>query len=243
MEHIRYSVAACQTDLPNPIERRQMRANTDRMLAMIDSAVAGSAPFLPVRLIVFPEFAHCAPVFETVAELIEKLAVPIPNEHTERLEEKAREHGVYIQSGSMLEVDSKWPGRVFNTTCLIGPEVLLYKYRRVTTWTLNEVPSSPHDLKAYDEPLFPVADTPIGRIGCAICYDWLFPEALRQLTANGAEVLVRVSAYMDPWGATEPMAWWTIVNRCRALENIAYVVAANQGASDSRCKQCFPTRD
>jgi predicted amidohydrolase len=54
---------------------------------------------------------------------------------------------------------------------------------------------------------------------------------MRQLTANGAEVLIRVSAYMDPWGATEPMAWWTIVNRCRALENIAYVVAANQGAS------------
>jgi formamidase len=27
------------------------------------------------------------------------------------------------------------------------------------------------------------------------------------------------------------MAWWTIVNRCRALENTAYVVAANQGAS------------
>jgi hypothetical protein len=27
------------------------------------------------------------------------------------------------------------------------------------------------------------------------------------------------------------MNWWTIVNRCRALENVAYVVAANQGAS------------
>ena len=37
--------------------------------------------------------------------------------------------------------------------------------------------------------------------------------------------------YMDPWGATEPMNWWTIVNRCRALENTAFVVAANQGAS------------
>jgi predicted amidohydrolase len=59
----------------------------------------------------------------------------------------------------------------------------------------------------------------------------LFPEAIRQLAANGAEVLVRVSAYMDPWGATEPMNWWTIVNRCRALENTAFVVAANQGAS------------
>ena len=90
MEHIRYSVAACQTDAPNPIERKQMRANTDRICAMIDSAVAGATPFLPVRLVVFPEFAHAAPVFPTVAELTEKLAVRIPNEHTERLEAKAR---------------------------------------------------------------------------------------------------------------------------------------------------------
>src|SRR3984893_2393159 len=230
MEQIRYSVAACQTDFPNPLDRRAMRANTDRMLSMIDSAVSGSAPFLPVRLVVFPEFAHAAPVFETVAELHEKLAVQIPNEHTERIEQKAREHGVYIQTGSMLEVDSKWPGHVFNTTCLIGPEGMLYKYRKVNTWIPYEVHTSPHDLEGYDEPLFPVADTPIGRIGCAICYDWLFPEAMRQLAANGAEILVRVSAYMDPWGATEPMDWWTIVNRCRAIENIAYVVAANQGA-------------
>jgi hypothetical protein len=36
---------------------------------------------------------------------------------------------------------------------------------------------------------------------------------------------------MDPWGATEPMNWWSLVNRCRALENMAFVVAANQGAS------------
>ena len=45
MEHIRYSVAACQTDMPNPIDRKSMRSNTDRMLSMIDSAVAGAAPF------------------------------------------------------------------------------------------------------------------------------------------------------------------------------------------------------
>src|SRR6266850_2142531 len=105
MEHLRYSVAACQTDMPNPIDRLGMRANTDRMLSMIDSAVAGAAPFLPVRLVVFPEFAHAAPVFPTAAELLEKLAVEIPNEHTERLEQKAKEHDIYIQSGSLLEVD------------------------------------------------------------------------------------------------------------------------------------------
>ena len=90
MEHIRYAAAACQTDLANPVDRPEMRRNTDRMLSMIDSAVAGSAPFLPVRLVVFPEFAHAAPVFPTVAELERTLAVPVPNEHTERLTDKAR---------------------------------------------------------------------------------------------------------------------------------------------------------
>jgi formamidase len=230
-EVIRYAAAACQTDLPNPRGRAEMRASTDRMLAMIDAAVAGSAPFLPVRLIAFPEFAHAAPVYATVAELLDELALPIPNEHTDRLEQKAREHDIYIQSGSMIEGDPRWPGIAFNTSCLIGPRGILYKYRKVNPWIPYEVHASPHDIEDYPDPMFPVADTPIGRIGCAICYDWLFPEAIRQLAANGAEVLVRVSAYMDPWGATEPMNWWTIVNRCRALENMAYVVAANQGAS------------
>ena len=228
---MRYAVAACQTDLANPLGRAGMRANTDRMLAMIDHAVAGSLPFLPVRLVVFPEFAHAAPVYETVGQLLDKLAVPIPNEHTDRLAAKARQHDVFIQSGTMLETDPAWPGVVFNTTCLIGPEGILYRYRKVNPWIPFEVHASPHDLEGYTDELFPVADTAIGRIGCAICYDWLFPEAIRQLAANGAEVLVRVSAYMDPWGATEPMNWWTLVNRCRALENIGYVVAANQGAS------------
>ncbi|MCI0651127.1 MAG: nitrilase, partial [Planctomycetes bacterium] len=65
-------------------------------------------------------------------------------------------------------------------------------------------------------------------------YDWLFPEMTRELVLRGAEVLIRISAYMDPWGATPPMDWWTVVNRCRALENVAYVVAANQGAAAER---------
>ena len=231
MTHLRYAVAACQTDLPNPASRAGMHASTDRMISMIDAAVSGAAPFLPVRLVVFPEFAHAAPVYATVGELLTHLTVPIPNEHTDRLHAKAREHGIYIQSGSMLEEDPKYPGVVFNTTCLIGPEGILSKYRKVNPWIPFEVHSSPHDIPGYDEPLFPVADTPIGRLGCAICYDWLFPEAIRQLAANGAEVLIRVSAYMDPWGATEPMNWWTLINRTRAIENMAYVVAANQGAS------------
>ncbi len=113
---------------------------------------------------------------------------------------------------------------------LIGPQGILSKYRKVNPWIPWEVHASPHDLPGYAENPFPVADTEIGRIGVAICYDWVFPETIRQLAFNGAEVLVRVSAYMDPWGATPPMDWWTLFNRARAAENTAYVVAANQGA-------------
>jgi predicted amidohydrolase len=228
---LRYAAAACQTDFPNPADRTGIKPHVDRMLEMVDMAVEGYAPFLPVKLLVFPEFAHAAPVYHSAADLLAKLAVPIPNEHTERYVAKAAEHEVWIQTGTFLESDERWPGVVFNTTCLVGPGGLLAKYRKANPWIPWEVHASPHDLPGYDEDPFPVVDTPIGKLGAAICYDWLFPEVLRQLTANGAEVLIRVSAYMDPWGATAPMDWWTVVNRCRAIENVAWVVAANQAAS------------
>lgn len=229
-EMLQYNASAIQVSNRNPEDRTGMQENTVRMLELAEMAVAGSKPFLPVRFIVFPEFAHAAPVYKDAATLRKKLGIEIPNWHTEKMVEKARELNVYIQMGTMLEIDPAYPGALFNTSCLVGPEGILYKYRKVNTWIPFEVHTSPHDIKDYREEMFPVAETEIGRIGTAICYDWLFPEALRQLTANGAEILARVSAYMDPFGATEPNSWWTIVNRCRALENIAYVIAANQGA-------------
>ena len=39
------------------------------LLGMIDRAVVGYEPFFDVKLVVFPEFAHAAPIYETVAEL------------------------------------------------------------------------------------------------------------------------------------------------------------------------------
>jgi predicted amidohydrolase len=171
-----------------------------------------------------PEFAHAADLRARVGDADKP--VVIPNEHTERLIRKARDT-TFIQSGSMIEQDPQWPGAVQHD---VPHRPRRHPRRKVNPWIPTRH-ASPHDLPGYEEPLFPVADTEIGRIGCAICYDWLFPEAIRQLAANGAEVLLRVSAYMDPWGATEPMNWWTTINRARAIENIAYVVAANQGAS------------
>ena len=230
----RYYAAACQIDSPNPRTRDGIAARVTRMLEMIDFAVGGYQPFFDVRLIVFPEFAHAAPVYETAQELIDHLAVKIPNEHTDRYGRKAKDLGVFIQTGTFLEIDDAWPGHVFNTTCLVGPTGgILARYRKVHPWVPWEVHTSPADLcaRGYSEPLFPVVETEIGRLGCAICYDWLFPEAIRELARAGAEVLIRVSAYMDPWGTQPPTDWWTLINRARAVENFCYVVAANQACS------------
>jgi predicted amidohydrolase len=171
------------------------------------------------------------PVYQTAAELHARLAVPVPNEHTERYARLARKYGCYIQTGSFLESDEDYPGCVFNTTVLVGPQGVISKYRKLNPWIPWEVHSSPHDFDDYTDDPFPVADTELGRIAVATCYDWLFPETIRELAFRGAEVMIRISAYMDPWGTASPMDWWTLVNRTRALENSVYVVAANQGAA------------
>jgi formamidase len=201
------------------------------MCAIAEQTIAGYEPFFDVRLLVFPEFAHAAPAYETISALRKHLAVPLPNEHTEAYERLCRKHGCYIQTGTFIETDPDFPDAVFNATLLIGPSGILSKYRKVNTWIPWEVHASPHDFEDYADEPFPVVDTELGKIGVAICYDWLFPETIRQIAFNGAEVINRVSAYMDPWGATAPMDWWTLMNRSRAVENTAYVVAANQGAA------------
>lgn len=226
-----YYAAACQTDFPCPKRRDEIASRTARMCEIAEQTIIGYEPFHDVRLLAFPEFGHAAPVYDSVAKLRDRLAVPVPNEHTDRYAAIAKKYGCWIQTGSFLEVDDAHKDVVFNTTCLVGPGGVLSKYRKVNPWIPWELHASPHDIQGYADEMFPVVETPIGRLGAAICYDWLFPESIRQLAFNGAEVLIRVSAYMNPWGATAPMDWWTLINRTRAVENTAYVVASNQGAS------------
>ena len=226
-----YYAAACQTAFDCPTDRSQIAERTRRMEEMIEQTIVGYEPFFDVRLLVFPEFAHTVPIYDSVGALRDRLAVPVPNEHTARYERLARRYGCYIQTGTFREAHPDHPDVVFNTTVLVGPAGILTTYRKVNPWLPWELHASPHDLGFTPAEAFPVADTELGRIGAAICYDWLFPESIRQLVFAGAEILCRVSAYMDPWGATPPMDWWTLFNRARAAENTAYVVAANQGAS------------
>ena len=227
----RYYAACCQTDFPCPSDRHEIAERTRRMCAIAEGTIVGYEPFHDVRLLVFPEFAHAAPIYDSVEMLEARLAVELPNEHTDRYQALAAKYGCLIQTGTFIESDPAWPDVLFNTTCLVGSGGVLSKYRKVNPWIPWELHSSPHDLDGYSDDPFPVVDTELGKLGVAICYDWLFPETIRQLVFNGAEVLIRVSAYMDPWGATPPMDWWTLFNRARAAENTAYVVACNQGAS------------
>ena len=154
-DELRYGVAACQVDQPNPTDRAEMARNTAGMVEMVDMAVEGYGPFMDIKLLAFPEFAHAAPIYPTAKSLLAKLAVPVPNEHTARLEDKARELGVYIQTATFIEEDPQWPGKVFNTTCLLGPEGLWYKYRKVNPWVPWEVHTSPHDLADYEDETVP----------------------------------------------------------------------------------------
>ncbi|MCU7809821.1 MAG: carbon-nitrogen hydrolase family protein, partial [Candidatus Thiodiazotropha sp. (ex Notomyrtea botanica)] len=70
-----------------------------------------------------------------------------------------------------------------------------------------------------------VIDTPFGRLGVAVCYDLRFPEMFRKLLEKGAEIFVVPSAFTAMTGK----AHWETLVRARAIENLAFVVAAAQG--------------
>ncbi|MEN8166921.1 MAG: carbon-nitrogen hydrolase family protein [Pseudomonadota bacterium] len=70
-----------------------------------------------------------------------------------------------------------------------------------------------------------VVETPFGRLGLTVCYDLRFPELFRKLLSLGAEIFVVPSAFTAITGK----AHWETLVRARAIENLAFVVAAAQG--------------
>lgn len=66
--------------------------------------------------------------------------------------------------------------------------------------------------------------TPAGVLGLSVCYDLRFPELYRTLGQRGAQLLSVPSAFTDKTGE----AHWDILLRARAIENLCYVLAANQ---------------
>jgi len=69
-----------------------------------------------------------------------------------------------------------------------------------------------------------VVDTPVGRLGLAICYDLRFPALFAALTGAGATILSVPAAFTRPTGA----AHWHVLLRARAIEAGVHLVAAAQ---------------
>ncbi len=66
-----------------------------------------------------------------------------------------------------------------------------------------------------------LADIPMGKLGMSTCYDLRFPHLYRKLAKAGAEVLAVPAAFTRKTGE----AHWHVLNRARAIENGAFVVA------------------
>lgn len=80
-----------------------------------------------------------------------------------------------------------------------------------------------------------VLDSPIGRLGLAVCYDVRFPELFRAMAAQGMEVFALPSAFTAITGR----AHWELLLRARAVENLCYGIAAAQGGQHANGRETF----
>ena len=138
----------------------------------------------------------------------------------------ARELGVDLIAGSILE---RVPGseKLANTSVHLDPDgEVRAVYRKLHMFDV-EVGGRVYAESELEEPgdEIVVSETAGGvAVGMSICYDLRFPELYRILAVRGALVIALPAAFTL---ATTRDHWETLV-RARAIENQAFVIAANQ---------------
>ena len=80
-----------------------------------------------------------------------------------------------------------------------------------------------------------VLDSPVGRLGVAVCYDLRFPELFRALLEGGLDVVAIPAAFTEKTG----QAHWELLLRARAVENQCYLIGANQGGLHENGRTTF----
>jgi predicted amidohydrolase len=164
---------------------------------------------------------------------LQRLAIRYPGPELELLQDFALKHKVYV-AGSTFEIDDKLPGHIFNSAFILNDSgELIHRYRKIQcadVWGSlpDTTPSSVYDryldIYGYDF-LFPIADTPIGRLGTMVCFDQAHPEVARMLTKYGAEVIIHPSSE----GHGSGREGWDAARATRAFENTAYVLSPMPG--------------
>jgi nitrilase len=140
----------------------------------------------------------------------------------------SRRYGVWIVAGT-IPMESALVSKIRASTLVFNHHgERVGRYDKIHLFDVD-VPDSDEQYRESDtidsgsELL--IIDSPIGRLGIAVCYDLRFPEMFRIMLDAGMEVLALPSAFTAATGA----AHWEILIRARAIENLCYVVASNQG--------------
>ncbi len=177
------------------------------------------------KLVVLPENFAVMPLGD--ADRLKVAEADGTGRMQEFLASKAREHRIWLVGGT-IPLRAKDPGKVC-PACLVfndrGERVARYDKMHLFDVRLEngEEYNESRAQEAGGDVV--VVDSPFGRLGLAICYDLRFPELFRRMLDQGAEVFAVPSAFTEMTGK----AHWELLVRARAVENLAYVIAAAQG--------------
>jgi deaminated glutathione amidase len=139
----------------------------------------------------------------------------------------ARELGIDIVAGSVAErVEGRDRGA--NTSVHAGPDgELVAVYRKIHMFDVEvggrTYRESEHE-QPGDEPVLSATASGV-ELGLSVCYDLRFPELYRILAVRGARIFAVAAAFTL---TTTREQHWEVLLRARAIEDQAFVVAANQ---------------
>jgi predicted amidohydrolase len=202
--------AAIQLNSTDDAERN--RAIAERLVR--EAAERGA------RLVVLPEKWNrlCQP------ERMAAAAEPLDGPSTRWACELAHELGIDLVAGSICEDAA---GVTHNTSVHAGPAgELRAAYRKLHLFDV-EVAGDVYRESEYESAGDEVVVSELAdgaKLGMSICYDLRFPELYRVLSARGARVIVVPAAFT----LTTTRDHWEVLLRARAVENQAFVIAANQ---------------
>ena len=238
-----YMAVGLSTVVTGISERKHIRVNLQTIEENIHAAVSMVNINMPVKLIALAEGALTGftdEAFDLPHKLAAKeLFIDIPGEETDFLSKLARLYKIYI----IVQCKARWPevmeDRYFNTLFIISPSgKVVHRAAKNHVWC-RERSCTPHDI--YDrwveifgdgiEAFYPVLKTDdIGNIGTICCSDGEYPEAVRALAFNGAEVVYRPSEAMPMTGNSYPGGGgWMVQNRGHAQFNSLYMICPNVG--------------
>lgn len=147
-------------------------------------------------------------------------AEPIPGPTTELIQAELAGSTMMVQLG--LAESTQHGNVIYNSVALITSDGVIGRYRK--SHNLAEYPY----FNQGDE--LPVFETPVGRVGCLICYDVCFPEVVRALAVQGSDLVLMSTAWpmagheraVDFYGARMDMCV-----RANAFFNQVWIVASN----------------